>query len=318
LIIGLPVPQIFLYEQEKNKFLVIDGQQRLMSIYYFLKKRFPRLEKRAELRKIFDEPGCIPEKILNDWNYFQDFNLRLSTNIGDRQNRLEDLNYDNLSASDRPTLGLRTLRCIVIKQYEPKDDSSMYEIFFRLNTGGVNLLPQEIRSCVYYSRFYEMLSEINLDPRWRRLTKAEPDIRMRDVESLLRGFAMLHSRSSYKSPMVRFLNTFSEKSKKLDGESVTYLKQLFTSFLNQCNDLPPRSFYSRIGRFSISMYEAIFSAVCEEAYSIKGLNVKPIMASKLDKLKDDPQFINASQSQTTSKENVALRYERARAILLAN
>jgi uncharacterized protein with ParB-like and HNH nuclease domain len=43
LILGLPVPQIFLYEQLRNRFLVIDGQQRLMSIYYFIKRRFPSL-----------------------------------------------------------------------------------------------------------------------------------------------------------------------------------------------------------------------------------------------------------------------------------
>jgi uncharacterized protein with ParB-like and HNH nuclease domain len=42
LILGLPVPQVFLYEVERNRFLVIDGQQRLMSIYYFVKQRFPR------------------------------------------------------------------------------------------------------------------------------------------------------------------------------------------------------------------------------------------------------------------------------------
>ena len=41
MIVGLPVPQIFLYEKGSNKHLVIDGQQRLMSIYYFVKERFP-------------------------------------------------------------------------------------------------------------------------------------------------------------------------------------------------------------------------------------------------------------------------------------
>jgi uncharacterized protein with ParB-like and HNH nuclease domain len=41
LLIGLPVPQIFLYEQEKNKFLIIDGQQRYFTIYFFLKKALP-------------------------------------------------------------------------------------------------------------------------------------------------------------------------------------------------------------------------------------------------------------------------------------
>ena len=47
LLIGLPIPQIFLYEEKKNKFLVIDGQQRLMTIYYFKKRRFPKAEKRV-------------------------------------------------------------------------------------------------------------------------------------------------------------------------------------------------------------------------------------------------------------------------------
>src|SRR3972149_3218475 len=64
LIIGLPVPQIFLYEEDKNRFLVIDGQQRLMSIYYFIKQRFPRKDKRPELRRIFEEHGKIPDDVL--------------------------------------------------------------------------------------------------------------------------------------------------------------------------------------------------------------------------------------------------------------
>ncbi|RRR71420.1 MAG: DUF262 domain-containing protein [Candidatus Viridilinea halotolerans] len=66
LLIGLPVPQIFLYEEKRNKFLVIDGQQRLMSIYYFIKERFPKKEKRTDLRKIFDEHGKIPSDVFYD------------------------------------------------------------------------------------------------------------------------------------------------------------------------------------------------------------------------------------------------------------
>ena len=78
LILGIPVPQLFLYEQARNRFQVIDGQQRLMSIYYYLKRRFPLIDKRGELRTIFDESGGIPEGILYDDQYFEDFNLRLT------------------------------------------------------------------------------------------------------------------------------------------------------------------------------------------------------------------------------------------------
>ena len=49
LIIGLPIPQIFLFQEAKNKLLVIDGQQRLMSIYYFIKRRFPHKDQRDAL-----------------------------------------------------------------------------------------------------------------------------------------------------------------------------------------------------------------------------------------------------------------------------
>lgn len=55
IIMGLPIPQIFLYEQAKNLFLVIDGQQRLMTIYYFKKQRFPKKEYRVLVGKIFDK-----------------------------------------------------------------------------------------------------------------------------------------------------------------------------------------------------------------------------------------------------------------------
>ena len=64
LILGLPVPQIFLYQMDRNKYSVIDGQQRLLTIYFFVKQRFPRIGKRTFLRKVFDQNGNIPDDIL--------------------------------------------------------------------------------------------------------------------------------------------------------------------------------------------------------------------------------------------------------------
>ena len=77
ILIGLPIPQTFLYEEKPNTFLVIDGQQRLMSIYYFVHERFPRKEKLVELRQLFDERGDIPKEILGNDAYFTKFNLSL-------------------------------------------------------------------------------------------------------------------------------------------------------------------------------------------------------------------------------------------------
>jgi hypothetical protein len=54
---------------------VIDGQQRLMSIYYFIKQRFPLKTKRVELRRIYDSEGQIPDRVLYDNAYFSGFQL---------------------------------------------------------------------------------------------------------------------------------------------------------------------------------------------------------------------------------------------------
>lgn len=316
IILGLPVPQIFLYEMGKNKFLMIDGQQRLMTIFYFIKGRFPRQEKRAELRKIFDEKGLISADILNNDVYFSDFTLNLPSS-SNKPNRLDGLSYVTLNSDDKATFELRTIRNVIIKQHEPKDNSSMYEIFYRLNTGGVNLKPQEIRTVLYHSHFYDMLNTLNVDERWRRLTKIEIDTHMRDIEILLRGFAMLINGESYKPSMASFLNKFSEDSKSFSPDKITYLKKLFDSFLNQCSNLPNNAFLSQTGRFSISIYEAVFTVVCSEAYRNENfVNVKFVDPEKLAILKKDPEFSDASQYQTTSKENVELRLKRAKEILL--
>ena len=85
LLIGIPIPQIFLYEQGKNNFLVIDGQQRYFTIYFFKNKRFPKKEKRFELRRIFDDNKGIPENILADNNFFVDFNLALPEQLPEKK-----------------------------------------------------------------------------------------------------------------------------------------------------------------------------------------------------------------------------------------
>lgn len=64
LIIGLPVPQVFLYEESRNDFLVIDGQQRLLTVFFFAKGRFPRRDKRAALRSLFNTEGGFRKKYL--------------------------------------------------------------------------------------------------------------------------------------------------------------------------------------------------------------------------------------------------------------
>ena len=314
IILGIPVPQIFLYEKSKNEFLVVDGQQRLMTIYYFIKMRFPKKEKRYELRRIFDERGSIPDDILYNDDYFSNFKLELPYNM----KKLNKLNYETLGEY-KNTFEMRTIRNIIIKQNYPYDDDSViYEIFYRLNTGGMNLTPQEIRTSLYHSDFYDMLYRINLDTRWRRLIGSpEPDLHMKDVEILLRGFAMLVGGDNYKPSMVKFLNNFSIDATLFLEQDVKHLENLFDSFLNSCQNLNERAFTGKTNRINISIYEAVFTAVCGASYDERSLNVPPITKEQLNVLKNDEEFRNATLSMTTSKTNVETRLRRAREIILS-
>lgn len=317
LLIGIPIPQIFLYEQGKNSFLVIDGQQRYFTIYFFKNKRFPKKEKRFELRTIFNENKGIPENILADSNYFVDFNLSLPEQLPVRQNRFNKKNYSTLSEDDRNALDYRTIRNIIIKQNSPDDgDSVIFEIFNRLNSGGVNLKPQEIRTSLYHSKFYDMLYRINLDVNWRSLTPQNtPDLNMKDVEILLRGFAMLTNHSNYKPSLTKFLNEFSSKARNYSESDIQYFENLFKAFAATAVDLDNKLFFTKAGRFNIAIYESIFVALTEDAYKAKDLSIKATDIRNIQLLKDDKDFIAASQSSTASSTNVILRIEKAKQLL---
>ena len=318
LILGLPVPQLFLYEQGKNRFLVIDGQQRLMSIYYFIKKRFPRSARRADIRRMFDLEGHIPEKMLHDDEYFQTFNLRLSDDRPRQRNRFKGLNYTTLGEDYRTQLDLRPIRNIVVKQSAPEDDqSSIFEIFNRLNSGGVNLRPQEIRTSMYHSDFYTMLYRMNAEnATWRRLLgSSDTDLHMKDIEILLRGFAMLVDRDKYASSMVRFLNQFSFSCRALSPAKNEYLERLLSSFLKSCAGLPDDVFMTKRGRFNVALYEAVFTVACKKAFTDESTVVGKLCATEIRKLSTDGYFLAAARQGTTQKANVEKRLDRAEVLI---
>lgn len=319
IIIGLPIPQVFLYEESRNHFLVIDGQQRLMTIYYFKNQRFPKMDKRAELRTIFSIQGNIPVDILHNDDYFIKFNLRLPSKLPNIPNQFNGLNYATLG-DFKGQFDLRTIRNVIIKQNLPKDDdSSIYEIFNRLNSGGVNLKAQEIRVSLYHSDFYDLVYRINVLPNWRRIIGfIEPDLHMKDMEILLRGFAMLIEGGNYKPSMTKFLNGFSKNCKILKQDQIQYLESLFNSFLESCSDLPEKAFFSKQGKFNILLYDATFAAICSDAFSKRALVSNKIEFKKLNALQEDKEFSSASQADTASTTNVTTRIRRARNILLCN
>ncbi len=315
LILGLPVPQIFLYEESRNRFLVIDGQQRLMSLHYFVMKRFPKVEKRGQLRLMADQ-GNLSREITADDEYFSNFNLQLPSPLPNQENKLNRLNYDTLGEV-RTSFDLRTIRCVIIKQNAPPEDSSsVYEIFNRLNTGGVNLTPQEIRTSLYHSEFYRLLYELNGQPNWRKVLGLEyPDLRLRDVELLLRGAAMLIRGDQYRPSLTKFLNKFSKDMRAAKKQTLTALRKVYYQFFDAAAALPDGIFGASGKRITVSVFESVFAASCASAFADESSNVGNLDAEKIRALKADKEFSEASTSRTADSANVQTRLRKAREIL---
>lgn len=320
IILGLPVPQVFLYEKGRNIFFVIDGQQRLLSIYFFMKQRFPTEVGRDVLREYLTGDNKIDNSILANDDYFKNFSLNLPSPAAGEKNKLDKLKYETLGEYKYTFEILRTIRSVVIKQNEPDDDSAIYEIFNRLNTGGQNLSPQEIRMSLYYSDFYKAIIEMNRSPRWREILNQQiPDIHFKDVEILIRSFAMLHhcskSITTYGPPMSKFLNTFSKTASAFDEKNVKYHVDLFESFLKSCEDIRPEKFATENGQFRISLFESIFVAACADAFINGTIVEKLIDVQSVDELRRDTQLLDATQGSVASKKNVDTRINRAKTLL---
>lgn len=183
-LLGLPVPQVFFYVDDDNKSIVIDGQQRISSIAFFFEGYFG-LESLQGRRQTFRLTG-------------------LSEKSPYKGKRFEDLN-----ATEQRKLKSAVLRAVNIKQLTPAGQStSMYHIFERLNTGGTPLRSQEIRNCVFHGQLVSVLHDLNDLPVWRRIIGRKAlDRHQRDVEMILRAFAISDRGPAYQKPMKEFLNT---------------------------------------------------------------------------------------------------------------
>lgn len=318
LILGLPVPELFFYTEgdDNNSYKIIDGQQRFLSIYFFVKGRFPKSNAARFMIREGINDGTELENLLPDNSIFKDFVL----NLGDdtqKQSRYHGLKFATLDKDTQIKFRLRRfLRTVVVRQNKPDDNSSsMFEIFNRLNTGGAPLNAQEIRASLYYCDFYRMLVRLNNRNEWRTLMgKPTQDLHSKDIELILRSFALLHDVENYSPKMVSFLNSFSQKAKKFSNEHIKYLDDLFMSFIDACSDLGEKAFF-RNNRFSTTLFESVFVAACCNDFEKGQLLTKKIEPSSFEVLKNDEKFISYLLSGSSSSENIKGRVNRAKEVI---
>ena len=161
-----------------------------------------------------------------------------------------------------------------------------------------------------------MLYKLNSNEDWRTiLGMPEPDINMKDIEVILRGFAMLTDMESYKSSMQKFLNSYSRKARRISSMNIELLMNIFLKFIEVSQKLGSEPFSSQRGKFNISLYDAVFVAICKSAYLANDANLVNIASEDFDKLKANSEFNEATLFAAAGTGKILRRLEIAQSIL---
>lgn len=285
LLLGLPVPGIFLSkEKETQKLLVIDGQQRLRTLQYFYVGVFQINGKDKE----FALKGVQPQ--------------------------FEELTYKSLSDEDRRRLDDSIIHATIVNQDEPsEDDSSIYHIFQRLNTGGTTLESQEIRSSIYHGEFNDLLKQLNNNSAWRSIYgKNDKNIRMRDEELILRFLALYFKGNEYKRPLKEFLNKFMGKNRHLKYYSGEKIRDVFETTINKIYQCIGTRAFKPKRTLNASVFDAVMIGVARRLEK-SDINDCEQLKLKYTNLLEDPSFLEVTvkTARTSEEENVKERIEKA-------
>jgi uncharacterized protein with ParB-like and HNH nuclease domain len=280
LLLGLPVPGIFLYkESDTTKHLVIDGQQRLRS-----------LQKYHE--GIFREKKFRLTGLQSKWN---------------------NLSYRELTEDDQGRLDQAIVHATIFKQDTPTESmNSVYEVFERINTGGMKLSPQEIRSCVAHGEFNSLLFKLNKNKIWRELFGKE-STRLKDVELILRFFAFNENLGSYERPMKQFLTDFMTSNRGASGEiQERRIREWETLMESLSKSLGSRPFRPSGRALNAAFFDSFTVALSEQLKTGAAPTAENVINAH-DSLLENDEFMKAISSSTADDENVKTRFRLASA-----
>jgi Protein of unknown function DUF262 len=186
--LGIPVPSLFTAANPDGTWELIDGVQRLNTLIHF-----------AADEDVRTRVGLGTALVLGGLTKLSDFNERT---------------FESLPQSVQIQFVLKPIKVTTIS--DKSDFAVRFDLFERLNTGGVLLTPQEIRACIYRGEFNDFLRELAQFPSFRKVVKL-PRAKEHDgtrEEYVLRFFAYLDSYRTFDHSVTDFLNTYMEKATK--------------------------------------------------------------------------------------------------------
>ena len=280
MLLGLPVPGIFLAkESDSNKLLVIDGQQRLKSLLFFYEGFFNPKE------------GDSRKRVFKLKNVQDDF---------------EGKTYNDLDEEDRVNLDDSIIHATIIKQETPTDDNtSIYHVFERLNTGGRKLTPQEIRSAIYIGKLNDLIAELNDYPSWRELF-GKKNNRLKDHEMILRFFAMYTSLDRYSKPLKEFLNKFNGQYRNPTDSELERLESVFKKTSDTVLEYLGKAAFRPDRVFNASVFEVLMVGVAKRLE--EDINFGDV-ADNISDLYQNQDFVDSITRGTSDERTVETRHE---------
>jgi uncharacterized protein with ParB-like and HNH nuclease domain len=287
-LLGLPVPAIFLFtDATKNEQLVLDGQQRLKTLVYFFEGFFG--EENSGRRKVFKLIG-------------------LNENSPYFNKTYKDLEETDQAAFNK--LNDSVLRAFVVKQITPDGNTSVFHIFERLNTGGTQLVGQEIRNCIYHGPFNDLLCDLNSYGNWREIFGTDKfHKRQKDIELILRFLAFYEDSDKYEKPIKDFMSGFMSKYQNASPEKMNEFESIFKKTCDKVLvNLGEKPFHIWSG-FNVAVFDSIFTVLAQ--------NPTPDnLKDRYRRLKSDEAFVKGVRGSTTDDSIVKLRIQLAKKYLI--
>ncbi|MGU0748469.1 DUF262 domain-containing protein [Pseudomonas aeruginosa] len=276
-LLGIPVPSLFMATNSDSTWEIVDGVQRLGTLAHFLgtKKLIKKVEKSSPLKIEGLE--------------------KLSAMNGET--------HETLPKSIQLMFATRPMRVTVLN--DKSDMAVRFDLFERLNTGGIALTNQEIRNCVFRGPYNDDLKRLAQDGNFVKTIKLKPgDARNGTSEEyVLRYFAFLEKYKQFDHSVKEFLNSYMRDSakKKLSATNERIFKKTF-EFIAE--ELPKGIVRGNRGVTPVNLYEAIATGC---ALAIK--SGKKIKRGVLIGLLDDQELRVHTTGATNSKKAVTSRIE---------
>lgn len=307
LICGLPIPPIYTCRNEDNQLEILDGQQRIMSLFFYYIGYYLNKKKNS----------CInfSELVVGN-NSFKDalltqFELEeLHISLNGQNGKPINADYAKLPIELKRRIDYTSITVIEIKIDDKNRKSEVLrQIFANLNRGGSLLSSQEQRNGIYICPFYDMLQEFNrYEVSWRKIWGRE-DAKERDLETLLRFCALKRFVSvkknllnydftieGYNSSYVDLLDRFSEEAMTFSNKQISEYKESLSDFLNL---------------FQVSSKQSSKVALLESFYIVyEKLGVKKAITNKVyNDILNNTQYISYARQGTVKMKSMNERWK---------